>query len=768
MTPSPETPETAIGEPEKPDTPTLSPDRPCAKMNGVTVDLGEFAEFIIDEETELAVEKLPDERDENDEWKIEAYDITLGDQSDLGLYITIRIPYDASFCDEGEDPANCVEALYKNEETGEWEGVPYEVDAEAGELVILTDHLSTYGAFMVKNENTRYAFIFGYDTSLYMLDETRAIAALNEQIDNELNEGRITAELGASLFAHNISTLAGLDLELWPNHERLSEGTSMATTAETILGALEDAINVSTLGDLADSASSLGTTAAYSVYQQLAVLGRLASAAKVGTIILNTERTDAQILELYKELGKLLLRRISSKALGLACFAVSILDYSVSQLFETSMARKKADINEVYLYFNDYYQGGPLDGTPDPPITERDLKLNGIWNARSTRDWRDVVIGILEEHAGDEEAVLAELEAEVDWYCGFFWRLDHQDWGQVMSAMPTRGGTRGENQLSVSTEAERAEMTQEYKDYLYRRLRAVVKSAETEMQRRTEEMYRQELIEMQDFLNQMVKININEEIAAGAASEYEGYTVRFADLSKNADKTSWSSRIEGSGQTTIYFSLIGYAFAGRPTQLQFFPPDADPDTAEPEFTRDFELLIPQTDVNIGFGAPTLDQLAGAYEGQTINHSIVITELNFPDWFEDKADLAAQETAEWNRLRQGKPFYEGSFEISKIDDTHGRISTRLLPGTYDFEYSPETGQIVSIGEHILDRPINGRDMVMGKYFIQASISPCGSKVILEGWYQYIYGRTGVTGPEGENFASCNTQSLYYEKPLDGPN
>ncbi|MDI9498273.1 MAG: hypothetical protein QM270_07300 [Bacillota bacterium] len=177
--------------------------------------------------------------------------------------------------------------------------------------------------------------------------------------------------------------------------------------------------------------------------------------------------------------------------------------------------------------------------------------------------------------------------------------------------------------------------------------------------------------------------------------------MRFADLAKNADKTSWSSRIEGSGQTIIYFSLIGYACAGRPTQLQFFPPDADPDTAEPEFARDFELLIPQTDVNIGFGAPTLDQLAESSEGQTTNHSIVITELNFPDWFDNKAELAAQETEEWNNKRLGKPFYEGSFEITKIDDTHGRISIRLLPQHYDFEYSAEDGQIVCIGEHIVD-------------------------------------------------------------------
>lgn len=86
---------------------------------------------------------------------------------------------------------------------------------------------------------------------------------------------------------------------------------------------------------------SLSRSAAYSVYRQLSALGKVASVVKIGSIILNTERTDAQILELYKELGKLLLQKVSSKALGLATFAIAILDYSINQLFETNMAQKK-------------------------------------------------------------------------------------------------------------------------------------------------------------------------------------------------------------------------------------------------------------------------------------------------------------------------------------------------------------------------------------------------------------------------------------------
>lgn len=756
---------TTIAEPEKPDTPTLSPENTCNRVNGVTVDLGEFAEFIIDEETELAVEKLPDERDENDEWKIEAYDITLGDLTELGLYITIRIPYDASFCDEGEDPANCVGALYKNEETGEWENVLFEVDAEAGEVVILTDHLSTYGAFMVRDEGSRYAHVYGISASVYMIDELQAIAALREQVEKEGAYWRETARLGAGLFAQNISSITNLEFRE-PHRAMLTRTTSDATTVETILGALEDAINVSTLGDLADSADSAATSVAYGVFNQLALLGRFASGVKIGSIIMNRDRKDEDILELYKEVAKFLIRQSTSKALGIACFAVSILDYSISKLFEVSIARKKEDVNQVYLHFNDYYQGGRLSASPAGPANKRDAKLDGCWSGRSNKEWRDVMIEILEEHAGDEEAILAELEAEVDWFCSFFWRLDQRDWAFVADDMPSRASIRGDVQLTELTEREKTELTKEYKEYLNRRLQAVIQSAEIEMIRRTEEQYRDGLVATQEYLNQLITLDIEETIAEDEEAKYGGYTVRFADLASRADKESWTVTLDDSGLTNVYFSLIAYICAGSPKKLRFFPPDANPDEDEPEFTVDFELAIPRTKVRIGGGFPTLDQLVGSYEGETINHSIVITELNFPDWFEDKADLAAQEVADWNRVRKGKTSYDGPLEISKIDDTHGRISIRLLPGTYDFEYSEENGEIVSIGEHILDKPINARDLVMGKYFIQASISPCGTRIILEGWYQYIYGRTGVTGPEGENFASCSTQSVYYEMPLAG--
>ena len=131
----------------KSDVATLSPETTGIKLeNGVSVELGGY---VLDGEEELTVTKQPVEENKDEGYKIEAYDFKLGDMSGLSDFITLRIPYDASYCEDGQDPAKCVGAKYKNETTGQWEDVLFEVNAATKELVIYTDHLSTFGAFHV-------------------------------------------------------------------------------------------------------------------------------------------------------------------------------------------------------------------------------------------------------------------------------------------------------------------------------------------------------------------------------------------------------------------------------------------------------------------------------------------------------------------------------------------------------------------------------------------------------------------------------------------
>ena len=67
----------------------------------------------------------------------------------------IRIPYDKN--KTHLDEATLLPGWY-NPDTGEWETVPYVLDEENHQVVILTDHLSKFGLFEIERSGTRNAF----------------------------------------------------------------------------------------------------------------------------------------------------------------------------------------------------------------------------------------------------------------------------------------------------------------------------------------------------------------------------------------------------------------------------------------------------------------------------------------------------------------------------------------------------------------------------------------------------------------------------------
>jgi hypothetical protein len=181
----------------KSDAATLSPESTGIKLeNGISVELGNY---VLDGEAEFTVAKLPVEENKNEGYKIEAYDFKLGDMTELSDFITLRIPYDTVYCEDGQDPAKCVGAKYKNGATGQWEDVLFEVDATANELIIYTDHLSTFGAFHVKNEGQRNAKITSIYADFTGIDQQQAMETLREYVAGGGADGGEAAGLAARL-----------------------------------------------------------------------------------------------------------------------------------------------------------------------------------------------------------------------------------------------------------------------------------------------------------------------------------------------------------------------------------------------------------------------------------------------------------------------------------------------------------------------------------------------------------------------------------------
>ena len=90
----------------------VSAEDPVAETeSGVKVELSPFL-FDYDEELPVTVTEGGSETLYDGVCRVTSYDINVGDLKELGTYIDIRLPYDGTMCDPGEDPAECVGAKY--------------------------------------------------------------------------------------------------------------------------------------------------------------------------------------------------------------------------------------------------------------------------------------------------------------------------------------------------------------------------------------------------------------------------------------------------------------------------------------------------------------------------------------------------------------------------------------------------------------------------------------------------------------------------------
>ncbi len=612
----------------KSDAATLSPETTGIKLeNGVSVELGGY---VLDGEAELTVAKQPVEENKDEGYKIEAYDFKLGEMSELSDFITLRIPYDTAYCEDGQDPAKCVGAMYKNETTGQWEDVLFEVDAAANELIIYTDHLSTFGAFHVRNEGQRSAKITNIYADVTGIDQQEAMETLREYVAGSGADGEEAAGLAARLLTGYNGFLGGV--------AGAAGETGFATD---LTGTI---LNMASVGS-----PTFDTALADSAYKKMNKLGKVAAAVKIGAVMLSTEKTDADTLGLYKDTAMLALSYAESAAWGLAASGLFIFDYTITSLFEQGLAMKMDKIDEVYVYFNDEYISKDRQGFQ--------------WTARSLKDWRQVLINIAEANPNEADAKVA-IEAEIDRYARIFWTLSSGDMDVVVTEMKDKS-SKGSVTIPTSTQAEIKTLVGGYKAQLYERLYPVTQSVSVYMQRKAEAAYLAALNEVKAFFNQSITFNIVEDVSDGEKSQYDGYALRFAPLSESAVKESWSGTMKGASGASTKFTLLGYIQAGCPKELQLFKPGDDPESDEPELSLSFKLSSPVTEVTLG-GLP-LEELLGTY-------SVTFT-------FEDETDS-------YNFTFM---YYEGQLVFKPQSDDFG-TAFLLLPGPY--EYDPATAVATS--------------------------------------------------------------------------
>ena len=556
-------------------TTTLSPENTSGVSNGVTVDVGDF---VLDGDAELSVAKGQTEDHADEGYKIDVYDIKLGDMHELGDYITIRIPYDTSYCKEGQDPAKCVGAKYKNDETGEWEDVLFEVDAEKQELVIYTDHLSYYGALYVEDEGRRNALVTEVLNSPLTMDKAttldfaRRIAADDASVKKDLNA---YVDEASDMFFD------------WADR-------------------LDNAINMATVGDSEAIPKWLDTSIPDTNQTLFSALGYIATATNLLRVARDEMKGGADkaaVLNLIRDVGSKVttywadaFTTVGSGALSVGMGGVLVIDKMLTAFAEEAQATKMEDIAYVFHHYNEGFSATWAHKVMKP------------------KDWREKVIQVLEKHPDNPEVAVSALEAGFRKYASEFFDLSPEQMAEVASDVPNVTVKRIPN----FTEAEKEQLIDQYVAHLKdATMPAVLTSAENYMIRKAEEAQLEAVNAIKDYYNSKISISMQEPIPEGGTSAFKDYKFRFAPLNETAPKSNWTGKWPESGSVKTSATLIGFMTAGYPHTVEFFKPDADMDNDKPEFTVPFVISVPSITITVGQLYPTLEEICGAYSDAVI-------------------------------------------------------------------------------------------------------------------------------------------------------
>jgi len=507
----------------------VSPESPSASAHGVSIQFGEYA--LAGDET-LTIRQLPEKTDKNNGVKVTAYDFELGDQTNFDDVITIAIPYDANYAEAGAESA-CIGAKYYNQTTGEWEGVYYEVDAKNRQVLIYTTHLSTYGVFQVKNENTRKAYI----TDVY------AIAGL-------MNMGKsfeVIKELAEQGQPGNAAFEAGFEAV-----NSVTGNTGTALTAITLGGQYEGAL-----------ADALGKGSQH--------LG-LALAAVQTCYDFTYNFSDDQgklstLSNLVKNVANNAVGYFGSATLQVGFAAIAVFDVVLSEVQSDMMELKLENLGGVYQYYND------------------------VEAPRSNQEWRAIFIKALKENADNPQMAQQRINQEIDSFCDRFWSLDY---GKVKEIAGVSGLKYSFDERAWTKDRE--VLTSQYREYLLSRLQAPMTSARnyllSQAMEQAQREFEKQLRALQAELNKTVKVQIIEQPEEAGDYQYQGYTVRFAPLSSNANTKNWTGKMPKGGEMNTSFTVIGHMQSGAPSRVELYKPGED----TPALTVPFKVAYPTTTI----------------------------------------------------------------------------------------------------------------------------------------------------------------------------
>ena len=531
------------------------------------------------------------------------FDFNLEGIHELTGTAEIRIPL---MVDEGFIPC----AGYFNPDTKEWEAVSHYYDSYAGEIVITTGHLSTFGAFSISDEYTRAAKL----NYMHM-----------PELENT-NVCDIALKLKRIMDA--------------PNPE---------------LQAIDEYLN-----DV-DVVKTLGLDFGYSSLESMGFLpsfseefGKLISNVGVGLNIYQVchaayEGDEASVAggTLKLMLGQImsgLTSVLQSSIMTASMCAVAFIDYSLNKFATTAVEGRKDIYRAAYRY---YYSKAGRDCA-----TYQD----GYVGYRSTVDWYNVFYPIMSRTDLTEKDLITLVDDTVRTFCNQIWE-DELGLAAAMNEARNMGWTGGGG-LNASI---KKELSEEYRSELYN---GVLVSVFTAIKKHLEtENFDKLLKDVEKFgslMNRVATIKLTDSSKGTEASAFNGYKVRFASMpSEIQDPEKWECTLDENGSGYIQFRVFPYISYGFQPKLVLVNND-DEEVATYEFTLDYsnDRLQPTT---IDLATAGIDIPAATDEWQfeitpaSVTHSSGAVFLVRDEWNEGLKKL-------FDADRTISPAADGSFTI----------------------------------------------------------------------------------------------------------
>lgn len=558
----------------------------AATSFGINVTLTEYA---IKEDTEISITSKEKIYEGSGDYSISPVSIDMGNVHQLNDYVTIEIPYDESFMDSGESAEDCVCGVYFNPSTQKWEETLYTVDTQERKVIILTDHFSDFGAMTIKNKGRRNAYITDYKRIINNSIETETAAKsakiLKEYVDNggsatpkAAQSGLATfiknggeamgAALGAAadstdavnnylsaVYAYDLSDVSqsfgyaqGLEFEQVAKGARLQKWQRVVNTyAKMGMSEPKNIFNDGKLSSLADS---------------FATLGKILSVYKITMGVINgiSEGDSQGIITLYKDCASLAVSLASDATIGFFMSGVYVADMMISTAYKEADGMRYEKISNSYDFYNRVYDGD---------------SINGYRKSRTAADWREVIIGIIDENAASGNDLQGLIKQEISDYANHYWTITGAELGDVLACMP-----EGYTNIPQERSDERKKLTDAFIKQTYTELVPVMQSVQNYYSHKMEEEIKNSIEKIIEENNSYIPFAITD-VFSGYESDYKGYTIKFFPLSQYADEKDWTFTMGADGCISDKFTFIGYEVAGRPFAIAVYEPGMDIESSDP-------------------------------------------------------------------------------------------------------------------------------------------------------------------------------------------